>query len=64
MIMPPLCRHWLLALSNKMESPARLTAYQPHMHNRGKAQCIEAIYPDMPVEQLNVTVAVEPRSKR
>lgn len=37
----------------KMEKPARLTAYQPHMHNRGKAQCIEAIYPDMRVEQLN-----------
>jgi len=37
----------------KMERPARLTAYQPHMHNRGKAQCIEAIYPDMRVEQLN-----------
>jgi hypothetical protein len=37
----------------KMEKPARLTAYQPHMHNRGKAQCIEAIYPNMTVEQLN-----------
>jgi len=37
----------------KMERPARLTGYQPHMHNRGKAQCIEAIYPDMRVEQLN-----------
>ena len=37
----------------KMERPARLTSYQPHMHNRGKAQCIEAIYPDMRVEQLN-----------
>jgi hypothetical protein len=37
----------------KMEQPARLTAFQPHMHNRGKAQCIEAIYPDMRVEQLN-----------
>ena len=23
------------------------------MHNRGKAQCIEAIYPNMAVEQLN-----------
>jgi len=37
----------------KLEKPARLTAFQPHMHNRGKAQCIEAIYPDMTVEQLN-----------
>jgi hypothetical protein len=25
----------------------------PHMHNRGKAECIEAIYPDMRVEPLN-----------
>jgi hypothetical protein len=37
----------------KMEKPARLTAYQPHMHNRGKAQCMEVIYPNMTVEQLN-----------
>jgi hypothetical protein len=37
----------------KMEKPVRLTAYQPHMHNRGKAQCMEAIYPNMTVEQLN-----------
>jgi hypothetical protein len=25
----------------------------PHMHNRGKRQCIEAIYPSMVVEQFN-----------
>lgn len=25
--------------------PVRLTAFQPHMHNRGKAQCMEAILP-------------------
>lgn len=25
--------------------PTRLTAFQPHMHNRGKRQCLEAIYP-------------------
>ena len=37
----------------KIQRPARLTAYQPHMHNRGKAQCMEAIYPDMTVEQLS-----------
>ena len=37
----------------KLEKPARLTGYQPHMHNRGKAQCIEAIYPNMTVEQLS-----------
>lgn len=37
----------------KLDRPARLTGYQPHMHNRGKAQCLEAIYPNMTVEQLN-----------
>jgi hypothetical protein len=37
----------------KLERPARLTGYQPHMHNRGKAQCLEAIYPNMTVEQIN-----------
>ena len=28
-----------------MTKPARLLSYQPHMHNRGKAACLEAIYP-------------------
>ena len=37
----------------RLTKPARLTAFQPHMHNRGKAQCIEAIYPDLRVEQLS-----------
>ncbi len=37
----------------KFEKPAKLTGFQPHMHNRGKAECIEAIYPNMRVEQLN-----------
>jgi hypothetical protein len=37
----------------RIATPARLTAYQPHMHNRGKAQCMEAIYPNMTVEQLS-----------
>src|SRR5215831_10723669 len=31
----------------KLEKPSRLTSYMPHMHNRGKAQCLEAIYPNM-----------------
>jgi mono/diheme cytochrome c family protein len=25
--------------------PTRLLSFQPHMHNRGKAMCVEAIYP-------------------
>src|SRR6516165_1339390 len=37
----------------KMDCPARLIGFMPHMHNRGKKQCLEAIYPDMHVEQLN-----------
>jgi hypothetical protein len=37
----------------KMEQPARLVSFMPHMHNRGKRQCIEAIYPNMSVEQFN-----------
>ena len=37
----------------KMQRPARLTGFQPHMHNRGKAECMEAIYPNMTVEQLS-----------
>ena len=37
----------------KLERNARLTAFMPHMHNRGKRQCLEAIYPNMVVEQFN-----------
>jgi hypothetical protein len=28
-----------------LTKPARIISFQPHMHNRGKAQCMEAIYP-------------------
>jgi hypothetical protein len=31
----------------RLNRPALLASFQPHMHNRGKAQCIEAIYPDL-----------------
>ncbi|MBZ5559562.1 MAG: heme-binding domain-containing protein [Acidobacteriia bacterium] len=31
----------------RLPKPAVLSAYQPHMHNRGKAMCMEAIYPDI-----------------
>jgi hypothetical protein len=37
----------------KMERNARLVGFMPHMHNRGKRQCIEVIYPSMVVEPLN-----------
>jgi len=32
---------------------ARLLSFQPHMHNRGKAECIEAIYPTGRTEMLS-----------
>jgi hypothetical protein len=37
----------------KFEKPTRLAGFMPHMHNRGKAECLEVIYPSMAVEQLN-----------
>src|SRR5215471_8332169 len=30
---------------NTLDKPARVLSFQPHMHNRGKASCMEAIYP-------------------
>jgi hypothetical protein len=37
----------------KLEKPTKLLSFQPHMHDRGKAECVEAIYPNMQVRQLN-----------
>jgi hypothetical protein len=37
----------------RLAKNARITSFQPHMHNRGKAMCMEAIYPDGKVQQLN-----------
>jgi hypothetical protein len=31
----------------RLPRPAVISAYQPHFHLRGKAQCMEAIYPDV-----------------
>ena len=31
----------------RLPRPALLASFQPHMHNRGKAMCMEAIYPDV-----------------
>jgi hypothetical protein len=31
----------------RLPRPAVLSAFQPHFHMRGKAQCMEAIYPDV-----------------
>ena len=38
---------------HRFEQNVRLTGFQPHLHNRGKRQCIEAIYPDGNVESLS-----------
>ncbi len=37
----------------KIDKNARLVGFMAHMHNRGKRQCIEAIYPNMMTEQFN-----------
>ena len=37
----------------KLDKHARFLAYGPHMHNRGKKNCVELIYPDMREEMLN-----------
>lgn len=31
----------------RLQRPAMISAFQPHFHTRGKAQCMEAIYPDV-----------------
>jgi hypothetical protein len=36
-----------------LNKPARLLSFQPHMHNRGKVECLEAIYPYGTTEMLN-----------
>jgi hypothetical protein len=36
-----------------LAKPARLLSFQPHMHNRGKAECLEAIYPSGKTEMLS-----------
>jgi hypothetical protein len=37
----------------KLEQASQLTSFQPHMHGRGKALCVEAILPTMRVEPIN-----------
>jgi mono/diheme cytochrome c family protein len=36
-----------------LENNIRLTVFQPHLHNLGKRQCLEAIYKDGRVQTLN-----------
>ena len=35
------------------KEPAQVVSFQPHLHNRGKRQCVEAIYPSGLVETLS-----------
>jgi len=41
----------------RLNSAAKITAWQPHMHIRGKYQCLELIYPSEPVKTETVTCA-------
>jgi hypothetical protein len=36
-----------------LREPAQVVSFQPHLHNRGKRQCVEAIYPSGLVETLS-----------
>ena len=42
-----------------LQQPARLTAFQPHMHNRGTRQCLQAIYPPSGVGSRSDLAATE-----
>ncbi len=44
----------------KLEKPTRLTSFQPHMHARGTALCIEAILPTMRVQPINCVNRFDP----
>jgi hypothetical protein len=37
----------------RLTKAAKITGFQPHMHNRGKMQCVEAIYPNLQTEMLS-----------
>lgn len=36
-----------------LTKPTKVLSFQPHMHNRGSRQCVEAIYPNGKVETLS-----------
>jgi hypothetical protein len=42
---------------SRLNVAARITAFQPHMHIRGKYQCLELIYPSEPVRNETVSCA-------
>jgi hypothetical protein len=38
---------------SRLALPAKVTGFQPHLHTRGRRQCVEAIYPDDTQEVLS-----------
>ncbi|MGC4083537.1 MAG: hypothetical protein QM736_15855 [Vicinamibacterales bacterium] len=38
-----------------LTKPTKVLAFQPHLHNRGARQCVEAIYPNGKVETISCT---------
>lgn len=38
-----------------LTKPTKVLSFQPHLHNRGTRQCVEAIYPNGKVETLSCT---------
>ncbi len=43
----------------RLDRPTRLDGFQPHMHMRGKAMCLEAIYPNVVVPRVNTRGVME-----
>ena len=43
----------------RLDRPTRLDGFQPHMHMRGRAMCLEAIYPNVVVPRVNTRGVME-----
>jgi hypothetical protein len=40
----------------RLPAPTRIDGFEPHMHMRGKAMCLEAIYPNTAVDPANLPI--------
>jgi hypothetical protein len=47
----------------KLSKPTRIDGFEPHMHMRGKAQCLEAIFPYTPSDTAAVNARGETRKE-
>jgi hypothetical protein len=47
----------------RLPKPTRLDAFEPHMHMRGKAQCLEAIFPYTPSDTAAVNARGETKKE-